>query len=202
MVNTWVVECSVSTKEGELEIEHDDNMANSMYIRGGDARSMCALPAKSFFISLKNSESMLIVEDWRVTRTLDTLDELALGRHLLLPNFDLDAFPFMITYEMDTFFLLNIRTGHKDALIKGSARNEGKYPAIFFVEHGSDDLELHFCTVTLNDRNNTYEQTWHCMELKADFVNTLKKYGQLPLTSIGEQLDLVVQVEEQQKLIE
>ena len=78
-----------------------------------------------------------------------------------------------------------MRTGRRDILIRDSAKNDGRWPATFFTNHGNGKIDMHFCTVRLNDEN-TFEHDWHCMEFNPDFVKVLKKCGRLPIDSMSE----------------
>jgi len=72
---------------------------------------------------------------------------------MVLPSFDVDNFPLIIIYSNDTFDIVNVRTGYREVLIRGNAKNDGRWPATFFIDRDDGRLEFHFCTVRLQDNS-------------------------------------------------
>ena len=141
---------------------------------------------------------MLVIQDWKVTQKVGVSGVVAFGQHLRLPGFDLDLFPFVLDYgtgrlgseRSATYDLVNLKTGRRYTLVCGSAQNDGRWPATFFVDHGTGCLDLNFCTSQLNDERY-YEHSWHCMSFNTDFAELLRKYGGLPIDSVERQLATV-----------
>ena len=79
----------------------------------------------------------------------------------MLPGFDLDSFPFMVDYDTgiyggnvtDSYLLLNLQDITKGPLVYGSASNRGEWPATFFIDHGNNKIDFHYCTVTLKEKD-------------------------------------------------
>ena len=145
------------------------------------------------------NKPLLLMKDFEIVREIPLQYRLSpFGRHMLLPGFDIDHFPFILDYgsgidskaKSDCFSLINLRTGYKDAIVHGSSQNLNQYPATFFVDRGNGRMDLHFCTTQLN-AENTYEHTWHYMAFNADFTEILKKYNRLPINSIEEQMEKI-----------
>ena len=47
----------------------------------------------------------------------------------------------------------------------------------------------------IND-DNKYEYSWYRNEFSADFINTLRKYGRLPISSVDEIMEIYREKEE------
>ena len=163
-----------------------------MLIIGGEIRSFCALSGKNLIVPLKDTDEILVTKNWKVINKVQVSNQVALGQHLLLPGFDIEEFPFVVTYANNSYDLINVSTGRRDALIKDSAKNDGRWPATFFINHRDDRIDMHFCTLRLNEED-TFEHAWHCLELNADFINVLKKCGRLPIDSMNEQVEILRQ---------
>ena len=67
----------------------------------------------------------MVIDDWTVLHTIvdpvpgnNTKDWLS-----LLPSFDVETFPFVVSSGKNTFNLVNVKTGDMSVLISGSAWN-------------------------------------------------------------------------------
>ena len=93
---------------------------------------------------------VLVIDDWMVTKQIPTAPGVwVLSNHMMLPGFDWDRFPFMVLCGVHTYDLLNIKTGVKSQLIKGSSGYTAKmmkWPSAYFVDHGNGRLDFNFAT--------------------------------------------------------
>ena len=107
----------MATSSKQIAARYDKSLSNSMFIDGGDVRSFCAFSGKNLIVPLKESDEILITKNWKVTQKVHVSSKLTLGHHLLLPGFDIEEFPFLVTYADGSYDLINVRTGKKDVLI-------------------------------------------------------------------------------------
>jgi hypothetical protein len=101
----------------------------------------------------------------------------------LIPGHMIPGTDFKFTVELyDSQFVTirTVETGQRQVLIQGSPNGvwNNPYPCSFFLECG-DGYEFHFCIV--NQEKGTTVNSWYRWFLGKDFINTLKKYGRLPL---------------------
>ena len=149
-------------------------------------------------ILLQHGE-FLIVENWQVTNHVSESEP---GNDIkdwqeVLPNFDQIDFPFIVTSGYRLYNMINIKNGRMIPLIEGSATcSFGQQPAFFIEREKEKMFEMHFTTVNLNT-NNKYEQNWHVMYFREDFIKTLKEHKRMPFTSIRESLEKVNELEKQ-----
>ena len=109
-------------------------MSKSIFIRGDEVRSFTEVSERILLVPVQYSQKLLELVNWKVTRKLDVYrNGLNLASHLLLPGFDVEEFPFVLDYgtsnsggisiKSDYFNLINVKTGSKSNLIRGSAQN-------------------------------------------------------------------------------
>ena len=83
-------------------------------------------------------------------------------------------------YDSQFVTIRAVETGKRQVLIQGSPNSYrfATFPCSFFLECG-DGYEFHFCIV--NQEKGTTVNSWYRWFLGKDFINTLNKYGRLPL---------------------
>ena len=81
-------------------------------------------------------------------------------------------------------------TGYSTAFVLGSAKNDGKHPASFFLKNG-ERVQMHFCTVNKKEESSAFEHCWNILELNFDFFQLLKEFGRLPIESMSDQMKLL-----------
>ena len=109
---------------------------------------------------------------------------------MLLPGFSVDSFPFFVSCSKETFDLINLSSGRVETLIHGSASNLYGQQAAFFTTKGVSNFDMDFYSVRTN-AEGMIESIWYKMTFNSDFCDILREYGQLPIASIKETLDIV-----------
>ena len=132
---------------------------------------------------------------------VDISGSFMLEKGLLLPSFQDETFPFFLSYGEESFDLVNLKNGRVESLICGSASNIFGQQAAFFMTRGVGKFELNFCT-TRHTADGRYEHNWYKMPFNPDFFGILRDYGQLPIASIKESLDVVKEREALKMTIE
>ena len=66
---------------------------------------------------------LLFVKNWQVANKIQVKQNFSLEKNLLLPSFDMESFPFALSYGRDSYDLVNLKTGKVETLINGSAGN-------------------------------------------------------------------------------
>ena len=172
----------MKVQEDELIFEIDDDFSQSVIVNDKQVFSLCVISEKKLIAPLNYREGLLlIIQDWKPVHEIKMSYSLALNQHSPLPGFEINSFPFIIDYgtgwdgrkKSDTLWIVNLKTGHRDVLVKECPQHWGKFPATFFRDHGNGRFDLHFC-VTRKTVEGTFEHTWQYMEFKSDFAKILK----------------------------
>ena len=58
------------------------------------------------------------------------------------------------------------------------------------MTRGVEKFDLNFCTSRITSEGK-YEHNWHKMPFNPDFFRILRGYGQLPIATVKESLDVV-----------
>ena len=101
-----------------------------MMIKNDLVDSVCEISENSLL--LQAAKDLLVATNCQVVRRVTVSSGFNLERSLLLPDFDVELFPFLVDYgstaddghsvkKSYSFNLVNVQTGHVDVLIKGSA---------------------------------------------------------------------------------
>ena len=93
-----------------------------------------------------------------------------------MPSFDMDSFPFIVSYGRNSFDLVNLKTGLVESLIKGSAGNISGQNAAFYISKGVGKFDLHL-TASVTTSQGDREQNWLKMAFNFDFFEILRSYG-------------------------
>ena len=105
----------------QKQFQFNDDMSASTYIRGANIQSFCEIPGNLILVPLP--DKLLVVFKWQVLQHIEVACDYTLSRHLTLPGFDIEDYPFIINFNQGRFELVNVRTGHRDVLIVGTAGN-------------------------------------------------------------------------------
>ena len=105
---------------------------------------------------LRVSGSILILINWEMVEQVKVNGILNIRRHMLLPGFNMDSFPFILSQYQNTYDIINIKNGCRSTLILGSAKSVG-FLASFFVEEANGLTELHVCTTRRNTENTKWK---------------------------------------------
>ena len=136
--SSWLLSVSIKAEQDKLELEYDSDFSSSLYIEGDDVRSLIALSETRLMITCYMSDMVLQIDDWTVTKQIELKEKMIfLNSCMLLPDFDLDEFPFVVLCAKDTYDLLNLKTGVTSKLIQGSSGGHNKYPSTFFMDPGN-----------------------------------------------------------------
>lgn len=81
------------------------------------------------------------------------------------------------------FSLINVLKCKTQVFILASSPCIGPQQAFFFKEE-KYGFSIHFSTCELTDENVQYHK-WHMLPLKADFMDSLRMYGKLPVTKLS-----------------
>lgn len=91
---------------------------------------------------------LLFVKNWQVANKIQVKQNFSLEKNLLLPSFDMESFPFALSYGRDSYDLVNLKTGKVETLINGSAGNMQGQCAAFMISKGVGKFDLHLTTIT------------------------------------------------------
>ena len=103
--------------------DYPADMSSSMLIIDHKVHSVCETPDGNLFIKLQADEMLLFVKNWQVINKIQVKQNFSLEKNLVLPSFDIESFPFVLSYGRDSYDLVNLKTGRVETLIKGSAGN-------------------------------------------------------------------------------
>ena len=178
------MQCSFNTQKQALVLDSELIMIKSDLVD-----SICEIAENKHL--LQAGVDLLVISDSKVISKVKVEGGYNLERSLLLPDFDIDHFPFLVDYgstendghtvmKSHAFKLVNLSTGRVNILIASSAQNIMPQQAAFFTKTGEGRFTLDFCTVQQSSSESTYEQSWHQMSFNSDFTAMLKEYGRIP----------------------
>ena len=91
----------------------------------------------------------------------------------------------------DSIDIVNIVSGKRATLISGSGNNFKHQISGFFQQKGSlEKFDLNFTIARLNERSK-YEHCWYKFTLEEDIINSLRRLGSLPISSIEETVQIM-----------
>ena len=137
---------------------------------------------------LRNPQLLVVCrldEKWELIHKVSAPANLVISRQLLLPNFDIKTFPFMVHFDKKFYYIVNVMNlSHRDKFVKGSARNDWRQAPFFFIDYGDDRLSFNFCVSEYIEKKNyekVYKYAWHQLSLNVDFTQILKQHKRLPV---------------------
>ena len=149
------------------------------------------------FALFGRQEHIFIVKDWEVKRRINDQDIKNINKYSLnrFYGFDKDSFPFIVSGGESTFNLVNVKTGHMEVLVKAATSVLHAQTSVFFTTDQTDSvIYMHFATTNTTEENET-QQCWYVMTFRPDFIDTLKKFGRLPIKHPNEALTLYTELQ-------
>ena len=142
---------------------------------------------------------LLILESWKAVHYINGKQG-NIQKHYIrpLPGFDETNFPFLMCSGHSHFSLINVVTGKRELMIDASCSAMRCQQAFFFYveKYG---FSIHFATNELIE-NNLEIHKWHSLQLKNDFTEYLRQFGQLPIASLGKKWKLINELNEYRKI--
>ena len=146
-------------------------------------------------ISLAETD-LLIVNDWTPVKIIkekffDNIDKFYFAK---LPDFHAQNFPFVICSGYNHISLINVKRMQIQAFVDVSCNTSYGQEAFFFrfEKYG---YTLHFASKRAEGLRFELHQ-WHALQLKKDFEEYLKNYGQLPVDRLDDKCRIEQELEE------
>ena len=110
-------------------MKHKTDMSDSMLLLKERVLSFCEVSEHCQLLQIAFYTELLIVKDWEVCHRVQVCGQFTLEKCLIMPGFDLDTFPFIVSYARydtkvgdyhhasDSFDLLNVLSGQLDPII-------------------------------------------------------------------------------------
>ena len=159
-----------------------------MLIKGEDVSFILALAKETLLVSVTHG-NLILVHNWEALKLIQEADPRNNEKNwlALLPGFDLNSFPFVVSSGKLSYNLINVKSEYMAPLIQGSGNNGTVERPAFFLERDNSNLDMFFVTTGLIEDSH-YELNMHCMTFKEDFTQTLNEYGRLPFVSNSDSL--------------
>ena len=106
----------------------------------------------------------------------------------MLPGFHEIHFPFIVLQRKSGISIVNLRQSYMELLVEYATGCTDPQPAFFFKEE-EYGMSLHF-TAPRDLENGQTRMKWIQMRFAWEFYETLKTYGQLPISNIQQALKL------------
>ena len=153
-----------------------------VYVLCDRIESMVEVPniGERVLVKTLEKDTLLVIDQWEITRDIEVKAKYQLTRSLLLPTFSIEQLPFVIHLARRSYELVNIITGVVSPLAHVSANNDIRQHGVFFASVGYGVVSLNFCSIRLDDKRMV-EQYWHSFALKNDFFDLLRRYSMLPI---------------------
>ena len=139
--------------------------------------------AKDKIIAFIRERNLLIINDWQVIKLMEEQDLSNTNKYWMrpIPGFHETEFPFIICNGWEHFSIINVRDFTIEKLIQASSKTGLSQEAAFFLdtEYG---FIMHFASQHISAMGKRL-QFWHTMAFRQDFIQTLTKYGGLPISS-------------------
>ena len=129
----------------------------------------------------------LIIDKFEVVAKVQKPDGVRILDPIPLPFYDQERFPFLMSRgDENDFFVINTKDGTMQTLVKA---NHG-YKQGFCIKVGEKAFDFHFCSMQEEDDKKEYE-FHYVLSFKEDVITVMERTGQLPLTSLEEQTQLI-----------
>ena len=194
MQNTWVMRWSFDGDR--MTTAPRDMKRESILFKTEAIQGICEFAPDEFAL-FGRQEHIFIVKDWEVKRRINDQDIKNINKYSLnrFYGFDKDSFPFIVSGGESTFNLVNVKTGHMEVLVKAATSVLHAQTSVFFTTDQTDSvIYMHFATTNTTEENET-QQCWYVMTFRPDFIDTLKKFGRLPIKHPNEALTLYTELQ-------
>ena len=101
-----------------------------MYVIGVTVNSLAEFGENSILMGVKKDKLMLVAENYRVIHKIEVAGNISFTSSQLMPNFDWETFPFIVALGKKTLDIVNVKTGYRDVLIRGTADNDYRQRAM------------------------------------------------------------------------
>ena len=134
-------------------IKFDEEYKESVYIHGGKTDSSCEFAEGQLLMAVKAHNVILIAQNWVVTHQTHVDGDFAVSPSLLLPGFSIEELPIIFELGKKTYNLVNVCSGHRDILIKASAKNDERQHPVHIRGLDNDRICIDFSATDFNQDN-------------------------------------------------
>ena len=176
-----------------------DTKSNSVLLQDEVVQSVCEYAIDKMVISILLTD-LLIVHSWEPVRLIKKDEPGNIQKYFIapLPDFDEYKFPFLLCSGYEHFSLINIAEFRMQTLIDASCSTMRSQQAFFFhVEKYG--FSIHFSTNEMTEENMELHK-WHSLQLKKDFIESLREYGRLPIAKLSKKWKLVKDLESYRRI--
>ena len=135
--------------------------------------------APNKFVAHALPASILVVYKQKVIRRIDdpNLKNSEKNLLMLIPDFNEEKFPFILSTGNETLNLVNLHTSKTQALVKWPIYGIGPQQTVLFEK---EDYGFSLLFASRKSKQGDLEFCWHKMEIKRDFIRLLREYRLLP----------------------